>query len=128
MRISRNFRSFSPSHEAQLRILRRAAEVEVEAARSANHSSSRAHYPDLQRESGLRVLRGVMERKRSLEDAATATSSAAAVALTAARSAEMLKRVEDEADPILRKRPPAKLKPMAAMGQRTKSHALSGSF
>ena len=129
MRISRNFRSFSPSHEAQLRILRRATEVEVEAARK--HScGERLHYPDLQRESGLRVLRGVMERKRSIEDAATATALTATIALTAARSAEMLKKVEDEADhPVLRKRPPAKLKPMAAvMGQRTKSHALSGSF
>ena len=129
--ISPNFRSFSPSHEAQLRILRRATEVEVEAARK--HScGERLHYPDLQRESGLRVLRGVMERKRSIEDAATAALTAT-VALTAARSAEMLKKVEDEADhPVLRKRPPAKLKPMgagaAAMGQRTKSHALSGSF
>ena len=129
--ISPNFRSFSPSHEAQLRILRRATEVEVEAARK--HScGERLHYPDLQRESGLRVLRGVMERKRSIEDAATATALTATVALTAARSAEMLKKVEDEAadHPVLRKRPPAKLKPMgaAAMGQRTKSHALSGSF
>ena len=46
------------------------------------------------------------------------------------RSVEMLKRVEDEADhPVLRKRPPAKLKPMeVAMGQRTRSQALSGSF
>jgi len=122
--------SFSPSHEAQLRILRRATEVEVEAARNGKHSNGGggdAHYPDLQRESGLRVLRGVMERKRSIEGAAAALTATAAVALTAARSAEMLKKVEDEADPVLRKRPPAKLKPIT-MGQRTNSHALSGSF
>ena len=132
MRISSNFRSFSPSHEAQLRILRRATEAEVEAARRLS-CAVRPRYPDQQRESGLRVLRGVMERKRSIEDAAASTSpavSAADVALTAARSVEMLKKVEDEADhPVLRKRPPAKLKPMeAAMGQRTRSQALSGSF
>lgn len=122
--------SFSPSHEAQLRILRRATEVEVEAARNGKHSGSGgggAHYPDLQRESGLRVLRGVIERKRSIEGAAAALTATAAVALTAARSAEMLKKIEDEADPVLRKRPPAKLKPIT-MGQRTNSHALSGSF
>ena len=112
-----------------MRILRRAAEAEVEAARK-HASGARPHYPDLQRESGLRVLRGVMERKRSLEDAAATMT--AAVALTAARSAEMLKKVEDEAvdHPIHRKRPPAKLKPMAtaAMGPRTRGQALSGSF
>ena len=103
----------------------------MEAARRLS-CGVRPRYPDLQRESGLRVLRGVMERKRSIEDAAASASPAtsAAVALTAARSVEMLKRAEDEADhPVLRKRPPAKLKPMeVAMGQRTRSQALSGSF
>ena len=102
----------------------------MEAARNGKHSGNGgggAHYPDLQRESGLRVLRGVIERKRSIEGAAAALTATAAVALTAARSAEMLKKIEDEADPVLRKRPPAKLKPIT-MGQRTNSHALSGSF
>ena len=50
--------------------------------------------------------------------------------LRAAAAQQKPKRAEDEADhPVLRKRPPAKLKPMeVAMGQRTRSQALSGSF
>ena len=60
-------------------------------------------YAELQRASGLRVLRRVIERKRSIElsEASASTSSASEEA------SEVVQR--------MRKRPPAKLKPLAAV-------------